>query len=90
MTRGRGRSADCDRSEADARPAQAGAFAVNAELDPLSAEASGSGQDAAHHLRRLLSVKRKAQYDHRNPTIAETKQALRNMRALFRIASSFS
>lgn len=135
MTRGRGRTADCGRSEADARLAQAGAFAVNAELDPLSADAAqrsvavsnavlagiaaadaicchtmgvrsassdhgdalnlltetpGSGQDAAHHLRRLLSVKRKAQYDHRNPTIAETKQALRSMRALLRIARSFS
>ena len=135
MTRGRGRTVDCGRAEADVRFAQAGAFAVNAELDPLSADAAqrsvavsnavlagiaaadaiccrtlgvrsassehgdaghlltetpGSGQDAARHLRRLLAAKHMAQYDDRNPTIAETKQALRNMRALLRIASSFS
>ena len=49
----------------------------------------GKGQDAGYHLRILLSLKYKAQYDDRNPTMSETKRALRSMRALLRIAESF-
>lgn len=55
----------------------------------LLAETPGMGQDAGYYLRMLLSTKYKAQYDSRNPTISETKRALRSMRALIRIAESF-
>lgn len=49
-------------------------------------ETPGMGQDAGDHLRVLLSIKSKAQYEVRNPTVAETKRALRAMRSLIRIA----
>ena len=134
MTRGSGRTVPCNNAYAAARFEKAQAFALAAELDPLSesgpqrsvavsnavlagvvatdvvccialgkrsassdhkkavallSETPGIGQDAGYHLRMLLSVKYKAQYDDRNPTISETKRALRSMRSLLRIAESF-
>ena len=52
-------------------------------------EIPGMGQLAGYHLRILLSVKHKAQYDDRNPTISEAKRAMRSMRSLMKIADSF-
>ena len=134
MTRGSGRTVPCDNAYATGRLEKAHAFALAAELDPLSesgpqrsvavsnavmagvaasdviccialarrsasgdhkkavallSETPGMGQDAGYHLRMLLSVKYKAQYDNRNPTISETKRALRSMRSLLRVAESF-
>lgn len=135
MTRARERIVPCDGSYAPTRFRKAEAFALTAELDPISTEGPqrsvavsnavlagiaaadviccrtvgkrsagsdhsaavallrevpGMGQDAGYHLRTLLAVKYKAQYDNRNPTISETKRALRSMRSLLRIAEGFS
>ena len=134
MTRGDRRTAPCDSIYAEERYDKAQAFALAAELDPLSEsgplrsvavsnavlagvaatdvicclslgrrsassnhndavallrETPGRGQNAGHHLRMLLSVKYRAQYDNRNPNMSETKRALRSMRSLLRIAESF-
>lgn len=90
MTRGTGRTIPCDRVYATARFQKAQAFALakrSASSDhkkavALLSQTPGKGQDAGHHLRMLLSVKYKVQYDNRNPTISETKRALRSMRSL--------
>lgn len=55
----------------------------------LLRETPGIGQDSAYHLRMLLSVKYRAQYDNRNPNLSETKRALRSMKSLLHIAESF-
>ena len=131
MRRGAARRAACDKAFGDARLIQAEAFALAADLDPLSedgptrsvavsnavlagiaaadaiccrtlrqrsassnhaeavrllGQAHGPGQDAGAHLMALLNVKNMAQYEDRNPSMPETKRALRAMKSLIRIA----
>ena len=131
MRRGAARRAVCDKAFGDARLIQAEAFALAADLDPLSQDGptrsvavsnsvlagiaaadaiccrnlrqrsasgnhadavrllrqtDGPGQDAGAHLMALLNVKNMAKYEDRDPSVPETKRALRAMKSLIRIA----
>lgn len=44
------------------------------------------GTGSAKHLANLLSIKFKAQYDQSDPSVAETKRAVRSMRAMLEVA----
>lgn len=46
------------------------------------------GSEARAHLRTLLTIKNMAHYQAEDPSVAETKRALRAMEALIRIARS--
>ena len=49
----------------------------------------GISQDAANSLWDILSVKNKAQYSEQNPTMSETKRAIRAMRSLMKEAEFY-
>ncbi len=53
---------------------------------PRQALGLGQAQDAGAYLIALVIVKNKAQYEDRNPSVPETKRALRAMESLIRIA----
>jgi len=53
---------------------------------PQPRQARGQAQDAGAYLIALANVKNKAQYEDRNPSVPETKRALRAMESLIRIA----
>ncbi|MYB45331.1 MAG: hypothetical protein F4X18_00215 [Acidimicrobiia bacterium] len=58
----------------------------HADAVDLLKQAPGKAPDAAVHLMILIGVKGMAQYEARNPSVSDTKRALRAMGALIRIA----
>ena len=65
---------------------QRSASGNHADAIDLLRQAPGQAQDAGTYLIALVNVKNKAQYEDRNPSVPETKRALRAMGSLIRIA----
>jgi hypothetical protein len=60
--------------------------ANHADALVLVAEVASIGADVEKSLQTLLGLKNKAQYESTDPTVAETKQALRAMNRLIALA----
>lgn len=65
---------------------QRSASGNHADAIDLLRQAPGQAQDAGTYLIALVNVKNKARYEDRNPSVPETKRALRAMGSLIRIA----
>lgn len=64
------------------------AGSVHAFAAELLKEVPLVGSEARSHLRSLLAIKNMAQYQAQDPSLSETKRALRAMEVLIRIARS--
>ena len=62
------------------------ASSVHAFAAELLKEVPLVGSEARRHLRSLLAIKNMARYQAQDPSLSETKRALRAMEALIRIA----
>ena len=65
---------------------QRSASGNHADAIDLLRQAPVQAQDAGTYLIALVNVKNKAQYEDRNPSVPETKRALRAMESIIRIA----